>query len=89
MCELDYLTADQLAEMDAEQVSHEHILTDVHELARLVGGLVASVAAMSAKLDGLEAEFAPLARKYSRLVSAADRLPGAGWRGRNGPPRPV
>lgn len=54
---------------DISDVSAEHIIADLH--------------AVLAKLEALELEFGPLARKYRRLVGGVDfgaGLPGAGWR---------
>jgi hypothetical protein len=61
----------------------------------MLGQLLEEVRQLAARVDQLEAEFAPLGRKYTRVLDAAAKLPGVGgtWRpgarqSRNGAGRP-
>jgi len=52
------------------------------ECHAMLGQLLEAVAQLAARVDQLESEFAPMARKYTRVVDAAAKLPGVGgtWR---------
>ena len=60
-----------------EQADNAILLLEIKEL---LVRLIEAVEAMKAKMDQLETEFAPIARKAGRLTAAASALPGAGWR---------
>lgn len=57
------------------EYSQAEILAQCHSM---LCDLLDAVDQLSKRIDGLEEEFAPLARKYSKLVNA---IPGRGGRG--------
>jgi hypothetical protein len=65
--------------MAETEYSERSILAECHQM---LGQLLEEVRQLAARVDQLESEFAPLARKYTRVVDAAAKLPGVGLRGR-------
>ena len=65
------------------EYSDSEILAQCHAM---LTALTAAVDQLAARVEGLEAEFGPLARKYSKLTAAVGGLPGVGLGrgGRNG-----
>lgn len=69
--------------MAETEYSEREILAECHAM---LGQLLEEVRTLAARVDQLEEEFAPLARRYGRVVDAAAKLPGVGgtWRPGNG-----
>lgn len=53
---------------------------ELHAAVALARDACQELVKLHAKVDRLEAEFGPLARKYGRLAAATDALPGQRWR---------
>lgn len=61
-----------------------HVIVDLHALAATLTRVEAKIDAMAAKLEQLEAEFAPLARKWTGRAAALSATPAARFvKGRN------
>lgn len=74
---LDFSEA--LAELELADGSNPAatVLLGIHDEQHVLIGMVRQ---LLDRLDQVEAEFGPLARKYSRVVAATEKLPGVGMR---------